>query len=288
MPPIVLLLLVGGILGAVAPLAKVATGDGVPPAVFVFWMCFGAGLALLAVCLVRGQVPRRAHLRYNIISGLISLALPNLVLAIVVGHLGAGLTALMFTLPPLFTLGLAAVFRIEVLTTRRAIGVMFGLAGAVVLVLSRFGLEGQVDQALWMMVALIIPTSVAIGNIYRTARWPQGAQPLTLAAGLLLAAAVWAFPVAVAQGLFSHMGHWAVWVQAVLMALSYVLFFALQRAAGPVYLSQIGYVAAPAGLLAGVVLFGERPGLGAALGVALITLGVVLGNRRKRAMQGGA
>lgn len=283
MPPVILLLLVGGILGAVAPLAKVATADGVPPAVFVFWMSLEAGLALLAVSLAKGQAPRLAHVRYNVVAGLISLALPNFLVVVVVAHLGAGLTALVYTLPPLFTLGLAAALGIERLTRRRAAGVMLGLAGAVVLVLSRFGLGGDAGQGGWMALALVIPATLAAGNIYRTTHWPQGASPLTLAAGLLLAAAAWMLPLAVAQGILTHAAHWAVFVQAALMALSYVLFFALQKAAGPVYLSQIGYVGAAAGLVAGVVLFGERPGLGAAVGVGLIVFGVVLGNRRSRA-----
>jgi drug/metabolite transporter (DMT)-like permease len=58
----------------------------------------------------------------------------------------------------------------------------------------------------------------------------------------------------------------------------FALFFRLQRVGGPVFLSQIGYVAAAVGLVSGTVLLGERytaatwtGGLVAVAGVALVT-----------------
>lgn len=278
--PLLLLLAVGGILGGVAPIAKAAVSAGVPPATYVFWMALTAGLALAGLALVRGQPLRRRHLRYALVSGLVSLALPNLLVTLVVAPLGAGPTALVFTLPPLLTLGLAAALRIETLGPRRVAGVVLGLTGAAILVLARFEVSGAAEAG-WMVVALAIPCSLAVGNVYRTMAWPHGAQPLTLAAGLMLAAAVWLLPVALGQGILTRLDHWSIWTQAALMALSYVLFFRLQRVAGPVYLSQIGYVAAAVGLVVGITVYGEHPGWGAAAGVALIALGVVLGQRRK-------
>lgn len=277
--PLLLLLAVGGILGGVAPIAKAAVTAGVPPATYVFWMALTAGVVLAGLAVARGQPLRRRHLRYALVSGLVSLALPNLLVTMVVAPLGAGPTALVFTLPPLLTLGLAAALRIETLGPRRIAGVLLGLAGAATLVLARFGFAGAAEAG-WMALALAIPVSLAVGNVYRTLAWPQGAQPLTLAAGLMLAAALWLLPVALWQGILTHVEHWSIWTQAALMALSYVLFFRLQRAAGPVYLSQIGYVGAAVGLVVGVTVYGEHPGWGAAVGVALIALGVVLGQRR--------
>jgi drug/metabolite transporter (DMT)-like permease len=56
------------------------------------------------------------------------------------------------------------------------------------------------------------------------------------------------------------------------------LFFRLQEVGGPVYLSQIGYVAAAVGLLSGTLLLGERyaaatwaGALATVAGVALVT-----------------
>lgn len=280
MSPIVLLLLSGLLLGAMTPLARAAVEGGVPPAVFVFWVSLGAGSILGLIGLVRGQPLRRRHLRYSVLAAVVSLSLPHLLVALVVTRLGAGLTALMYTLPPLFTMGLSAVVGVERLSPRRTAGVLLGLAGAVTLVAARYGLDGAAGDAAWMALALLIPVCLAIGNVYRTKAWPQGASPLTLAGGMLLASALWVLPLAAWQGLAAGADHWAVPVMAALTGLTYVFFFALQKAAGPVYLSQIGYVAAPVGMAAGIAVFGERPGLGAVLGIVLIAAGILIGNRR--------
>ncbi len=59
-------------------------------------------------------------------------------------------------------------------------------------------------------------------------------------------------------------------------ALMFVFFFRLQVAGGPVYLSQIGYVAAAIGLFSGTLFLGERYGLLTWLGAVVIAVGVIV------------
>jgi drug/metabolite transporter (DMT)-like permease len=54
----------------------------------------------------------------------------------------------------------------------------------------------------------------------------------------------------------------------------FAFFFRLQLVGGPVYLSQIGYVAAAVGLVIGVVFLDESYALLTWLGAAIIALGV--------------
>ena len=56
----------------------------------------------------------------------------------------------------------------------------------------------------------------------------------------------------------------------------FAFFFRLQAVGGPVYLSQIGYVAAAIGLVAGVLFLGERYQLLTWAGAAVIIAGVVM------------
>ncbi|TIV22050.1 MAG: EamA/RhaT family transporter, partial [Mesorhizobium sp.] len=56
----------------------------------------------------------------------------------------------------------------------------------------------------------------------------------------------------------------------------FVFFFRLQAVGGPVYLSQIGYVAAAVGLFAGTILLGEHYQFLTWLGAAIITAGVFI------------
>ena len=59
----------------------------------------------------------------------------------------------------------------------------------------------------------------------------------------------------------------------------FVFFFRLQAVGGPVYLSQIGYVGAAVGLIAGTLVLGERYQLLTWVGAAIITVGVFMTTR---------
>jgi drug/metabolite transporter (DMT)-like permease len=54
------------------------------------------------------------------------------------------------------------------------------------------------------------------------------------------------------------------------------LFFRLQQVGGPVYLSQIGYVAAAVGLVSGTLVLGERYPAATWLGALVVVAGVAL------------
>ena len=63
----------------------------------------------------------------------------------------------------------------------------------------------------------------------------------------------------------------------------FVFFFRLQAVGGPVYLSQIGYVAAAVGLVSGTVVFGERYQLWTWIGAGIIAAGVAITTRAQSA-----
>ncbi|RVA86896.1 DMT family transporter, partial [Mesorhizobium sp. M7A.F.Ca.CA.004.01.1.1] len=59
----------------------------------------------------------------------------------------------------------------------------------------------------------------------------------------------------------------------------FAFFFRLQAVGGPVYLSQIGYVAAAVGLFAGTIFLGEHYQLLTWAGAVIITAGVFITTR---------
>lgn len=65
-------------------------------------------------------------------------------------------------------------------------------------------------------------------------------------------------------------------IQVVVSAVFYALYFRLQHLAGPVYLSQIGYVGTAFALPIAVLVFGDRVTPAMIAGVALVILGVFL------------
>lgn len=284
--PLVLLLLTGSTLGLAPPLAKLATGAGIPAIAFAFWQNFLGGLLLLLLALTTGARPPLAlrYLRFYAISGFITLALPSVLVFLAVAQIGAGLPSIAYAFPAMLTYAIALGLRMEKLVWTRAAGIGLGLVGILMIVGPR---SGPVDEAAlpWMLLAFIAPVSLAVGNIYRTRAWPKDAAPLALAAGTLLGAASWLLIACLAMGLF-YMPAGVTAPDLVLAAaglfacLSFIPYFELQRVAGPVYLSQIGYVMAATSLAIGTFVFGETYGLLVWLAVFVIVAGILLVNRR--------
>lgn len=286
-----LLLVTGGLIGVFAPLAKVAAETGVPPLAYLFWLAIGSGLILAFLAALRAAAPplNWHHVRYGLISGCVSFALPNLLVVWVVSHLGAGLTSIVFALPPVLTYALALGFGLERFRKLRAVGIALGCSGALIILLPRGGLPspGLVD---WMLLALLIPISLAIGNIYRTIDWPRGSPGLPLATVMMLgAASILAVAMVGFDQLYwpfglNHAGDWATLIQIAATALSYITYFELQRRGGPVYLSQIGYVITITGVAIGVVVLGEHLTwwVWAALGAMFAGLALVNAQQRDK------
>jgi drug/metabolite transporter (DMT)-like permease len=248
-------------------------------------MATGAGLLLLAWAAATGRrVPLgAAHLRYYALAAVLSFVAPNLLIFAAIPRLGAGFTSVTLALSPVLTLAFSAVLGLRRPDRLGVAGIVVGLAGALVVALSR-GEVGRPAEPAWVALALLVPVFLAAGNVYRTADWPEGADPLALAAGSNLGASAMLLSAALALDGPAGIGSLArapalVGTQAVASAAMLAMFFRLQRAGGPVYLSQIGYVAAAVGLVSGTALLGERYGpatwagaLVAVAGVALVTV----------------
>lgn len=276
-----LLISTGVLLGLNAPLGKVALEQGLSAAAWSFAIAGGGALVLLAVILLRRQRLRfdAPHLRYYVVTAFLSYVIPNLIIYAAIPHLGAGMTSIYFTLSPILTLTFSILLGTKRPGWLGVGGILLGCIGALLVVFSK----GQVDRPAdltWALIALIVPVSLAAGNVYRTVDWPAGAEPLVLAMGsnavaaigLLIAALVFdgALPFAALAG-----SPGLVAAQILIAALMFALFFRLQVAGGPVYLSQIGYVAAATSLLIGTLALGEHYALATWAGGLVIVGGVI-------------
>lgn len=278
----VLLIVTGGLIGLTFPLGKLAAEAGVSPVNWTFLITASAGTVLGVAVVARGGLPRLSghFLRYILVSALISFVIPNLILFSVVEGLGAGFVGLFYTLSPVVTLAFAMVFGTRVPHLLGLAGIAIGFAGAVTLTLSR-GVDAPNGELALALVAMLIPVALAAGNIYRTIDWPEGVQPLTLAAASNLAGALeLALISLVMKGRLPLDGLWALpsvtLLQAAGASAMFAIFYRLQRVGGPVYLSQVGYVAAAVGLFSGVAFMGERYAPLTWIGAGVIALGVGL------------
>ncbi|MGB3390528.1 MAG: DMT family transporter [Pseudaminobacter sp.] len=286
-----LLLITGALLGLALPFGKIAVASGISPALWAFVISFGAGSALFGALLSRrsGVGLDAATLRYFAITAAISYAIPNLLLFAAIPHLGAGFTGIMFTLSPLLTLAISLAMKLRRPDALGIAGIAVGFVGAVMVTLTR-GEASQPAAPFWIGVGLLIPVSLAFGNIYRTLHWPKDSGPIQLAAGSHLAAAAMLLAVAsvMPEGVsFSSLAAAPALVAAQVVASTtmFAFFFRLQAVGGPVYHSQIGYVAAALGLFAGTVFLGESYRLATWLGALVISVGLAM--TTKAQLRGG-
>jgi drug/metabolite transporter (DMT)-like permease len=275
-----LLLITGTLLGLSLPFGKLSGAAGVAPVVWAFVISFGAGSVLLVALLIQGAVrrPDVRKLRYFAVTAAISYALPNLLIMSAIPHLGAGFTGIMFTLSPVITLTLSVLLRMRRPSALGIAGIAVGFLGALIVSLTR-GESGRPAELSWVFAGLAIPFSLACGNIYRTLDWPKDAGPIELAAGSHLASAAMLVVISLVLNGSLPIGPLAdvpflTLAQAAASATMFAFFFRLQAVGGPVYLSQIGYVAAALGLVAGTLFLGERYQLATWAGAAIIMAGV--------------
>jgi drug/metabolite transporter (DMT)-like permease len=280
--PVALLLVTGLLLGMTLPFGRIATDAGVSPMVWAFIISAGAGGVLAATLLASGVWvrPTGAKLRYFALTALISYTIPNLLMFTVIPRVGAGYTGVMFTLSPIFTLVFSLITGIRRPNLLGMAGIGVGFVGAVMVAITR-GEAGAPAEFFWVSLALAIPVFLAVGNIYRTWGWPEGAGATELAAGSHLASAAILLALILGTGSFGEFAALsAVPLTTVLQMASsaamFFFFFRLQAVGGPVYLSQMGYVAAAFGLVVGTLFLGERYLALTWIGAGVLAVGVVL------------
>lgn len=280
--PLLCLLAGGSLMGVSTNLAKLAGEVGLSPLAFLCWSIVGAATVLMITAALRRTLPplRARTLEYYGVSALVGVAGSNLIFFSAIPHVGAGFVALIITLPPLLTYAGALALRMEKFQIIRAAGVVAALAGAGVLAARQ--LSAPDADGVWILLALVGPVLLAIGNLYRTLRWPRGVSADALAPGMLIAAAIMllgtgllpGFSLAVPMDRSLPLGLIA--IQAVVFAGQFLLLFLLQKTGGPVLLSLLGSVGAVVGVPVAIFLQGEAPPEGLLVGAALIAAGVVL------------
>ena len=278
-----LLLLLGSLWGLSFSLAKFGALGGIPPFGYAALLYCAVGLLLLALAAWRRiRVPLdRATLRYALVGGLTSSGFPAVIMFSAVGHLPAGILAVIVALAPLLTYALALGLGGERFVVRRAVGTAIGLAGALLIVLPQSSLPAP-DLLPWVLFAMLTPVLYAGSNIYIARARPAGADSVALAALAQTVAGISMFAVAAALGQAFLPGppldaaQIALAVHVLVGVVAQLLFFEITRVSGPVVLSQVGYVVTLTGLFWGWALFGETHSAWVWLATAVILAGVVL------------
>ena len=284
-----MLLFAAAIISMTFSLNRIAITEGIPVFAFVFWQCLGAALLTFVAAVATRQLPslRRKYLRFYLVLGTLGTAVPITLLAFAAPKVPAGAIALGLTLEPILTYGIAVLFRIDRVHLLRIAGILFGLAGILLVLLPGQSLP-EPGMAPWLLMAFGAPLCWACCSVYVAILRPPESRSIPLTCGKFFAAAILMLPVMavtdnwwISDATMTD-GDWALIGTIVISAIFLVLAFEIIRMAGPVFLSTYGYFGTLMGLGWAALYFGEVPSSWIWAAIAILFFGLFLVNRTSK------
>ena len=287
--PFAMLLFSASIYSMSFSLNRIAITEGIPVFAFVFWQGLGAALVTFVAAVATRQLPslRRKDLRLYLLLGTFGTAVPITLIVFVAPKVPAGAIALGLTLVPILTYGIAVLFRIDRVRLLRIAGILFGLAGVLLVLLPGQSLP-EPGMAPWLLMAFGAPLCWACCNVYIAILRPPESRPIPLTCGVFACAAILMLPImAVTDNwwIFDATmtdGDWALIGNIVISAIFWVFAFEIIRMLGPVLFSTIGYFGTLMGLGWAALYFGEVPSSWIWAAIAILFFGLFLVNRTSK------
>jgi len=287
--PFAMLLFAAAIYSMTFSLNRIAIIEGIPVFAFVFWQCLGAALLTFVAAVATRQLPslRRKYLRLYLLFGALTTAVPIILFSFAAPKVPAGAIALGLALPPILTYVFAVLFRIDHVRLLRIAGILFGLAGVLLVLLPDQSLP-EPGMAPWLLMAFGAPLCWAFCNVCIAILRPPESRPIPLTCGVFACASITMLPVmAVTENwwIFDATmtdGDWALIGTIVIIPIVYALTFVLIQMLGPVLFSTCGYFGTLMGLGWAALYFGEVPSPWIWAAIAILFFGLFLVNRTSK------
>lgn len=238
---------------------------GVSPYGYAFWQSFGPFILLLFIQIIRQRIwLSRAGITYSFLCAIFGIVLPNLLIYFASRHVPSGLLTVMANISPIFTYLLALVMREERFDFRRALLVILGLFGVMLIVTSSQGsISGLGLGTTWLYLALLIPLSYAFSAVYISRFHPGSGDILNYALWMLMFSTLCISPLAVINRAyqelhFNELTSWLIILEVLLSTLGYALLFIILRKVGAVYYTLVNAIAALAGIIYGYWIFNQK------------------------------
>jgi drug/metabolite transporter (DMT)-like permease len=243
----------------------------------------GGALALWAVIFLRG-LPVRGGWRTLLIfavMGLLNNIVPWCLIVWGQQHIASGLAAILNASTAIFTVALAAlVFADERLTARKAVGVLLGLLG--VMVVMGLGALANLDlTSLSQLAVLAASVCYACAGTFAR-RFLTGQPPEVAAAGMLTASAAVMIPAAIwAEGPPTLTYLPTTWLSLAYLgivgsALAFLCYYRALRLAGAGNVSLVTLMIAPVSVVLGALIFGESLTMSDYAGFLLLATGLLV------------
>lgn len=275
------ILALGLIWGATFMVVAIALQGYGPLTVACARTTLGAAALLGLMVILRRPLPRfdRDMRFYLLWIGLLNTALPFSLLSWGQQYVPSAFAGISMAALPLFVLPMAHLFSDEKMSSRNALGVALGFAGAIVLVGPGVLQIGTGWAPLGQLACIAAAISYAISSVM-TRRCPP-IDPITLAALLLCVGAAALIPaMLLIEGvpqLSNTRASWAIILLGLVpTALAALIRVATIRSAGAVFMTLVNYQVPLWSMLFGVLVLGEILPLRFFTALALILLGLVI------------
>jgi len=238
-----------------------------------------SALVLLPLLLLRGGFSGIVRARRNlVVQGVLFSAVPFVLLAWASLWMSAGLTAILNATAPLFAAIVAHAWLADRIGRGRALGLMIGFGGVVVLMWGRVGL--RLDETAWALVAMLVASALwGFGGHYARLRL-AGLSPVAVSVGTLAVAAMVLAPFAVATWPAEppSLRAWAElgFLGVASSGLGFLLYYRLLRRIGAVRATSVTFLNPPVALVAAALYLGEPITLQMVIGAAVILVGTAL------------
>lgn len=281
-----LLIACGALWGLIVPLAKMASEvEAHPVGLAILIDSVGAALCI-GISLKRGTMPRlsslgRGDIRFIVLFALVSAVLNQLLVYWMASQLPAFIVSIVIVLEGFIVFLFAALMRTEVPSAKRFIGLGLGLAGIVVILL--FGMPVNiVAHWIWVGLALLIPVTYAVEDIFLAERRPARIDAIALFGLVQVVSVIMLVPIGAASNDFVPLELLAgqtgiiVLLMAAASNLAMLLFMLLIKTTGAVFGSQTAYAGTAAGIAWSMLLLGEAVPMLTWGALALVFVGLLM------------
>jgi len=278
-----MLVAMGAAWGLEFSLLKLVTEAGYPgPGVLLVTLAVIA-VAYLALLTLRRRLfrPTPRSLAFFVVIALLGYVLPLLAALWAAPRVPAGLMTLIASFTPVVSVVTALAFRTERVSARRLLAVALGTLAAAIVLLPEADLPGY-GRLGWLLLVFVVPLTYGVESVYVSVAWPEGLDPLQVAAGQSVAAFLVLLPFWLLFGVpIPYDAAWpatqlAIPLVALCVLVEVLLYFAIIRASGGVLVNFNMYISLFAGFAWGWAIFGERHGAGVWLAVAVLAAGLAL------------
>ncbi|NQY42865.1 MAG: DMT family transporter [Legionellales bacterium] len=275
-----LVLILGSIWGAGPIINKYAISNGVSPVGYSFLQFIGPAIVLTIIAKLQNKLYlSKKHIPYYLVCGLIGQAIPSTILHICAPYLPSNIMPVIINLVPIFVYPLALLVKQEAFQIWRFIGILIGGVG--IISLSNVPTTSMLP---WVTLALITPLCFAVTVLFINPFKPKNTPPISLAAGMLLSAALLVTPILILTDSYYaitfplNYQDYAILIRICMHSFGYVIFFTIVQKAGPVYYSLVSGVVILSGILLGYLILGETLNNNSIFTVCAILLAIIIIN----------